>query len=249
VPALGGLVVPTGQSDRLILARSVGRRLMQRLGDRVLATGAVGPTARTRASVAPLRIVAVVRDGGVHRHAFVADGTPVQVVLGGRDAFAETAGTPDLDWPVEGPLFADPVVMLDGDGVLAGLAAAEAQNEARRWPGALAQALAGPVAAAGLDLWAADGAGDAGRAAGALPAFAWAAARLAALGNRHAFRDPSDWIAETAALRSLPQGFAAFADALRGPPAEAVGPALALFDALPAWASSLGAPVPADLPS
>jgi hypothetical protein len=248
VPAFGGLVAPSGQSDRLILARSVGRRLIRRLGDRVLATGAVGPTVRTAAAVAPLRIVAVARDGGVHRHAFVADGTPVQVVLGGVEALGDAAGSMDLDWPLEGPLFADPVVMLDGDGVLARLARAEAENEARRWPDALAQALAGPVAAAGLDVWAADRSGDAARAAAALPAFVWSAVRLVALGNRHAFVDPADWIAETAGLRTLPAGFADLAAAAAGPPAAAVAPALGLFDALPAWAARLGAPVPSDLP-
>lgn len=236
-----GLIRPQDKPDRLILGRALGRRLLQAHGDRVLAIALVGRDTADTAPFAPMRIAAVMADGPVLGRRRIVDGTIVHLGMASKEHFLATAGTVDLDWPTQGPLFHAPLVLFEAAQHLIDIAKAEAEREAHTMAGALADAFAGPVAAAVADVapWLDDP--DPLRAVTVLGPLAWTVARAIALANGHVFADPAAWAEETRDLPRRPEEWAPFLDAWAGR-TDGVGEAtIALVEALPGWAASLGA--------
>jgi len=237
---LAGLIRPQETADRLILGRSLGRRLLHAHGDRVLAIALVGGDIKTAAPFAPMRMAVVLADGPPEGRMRVVDGTVVQFGVASKDHFLATAGTVDLDWPMRGPLFHAPLVLYEGASHLLDIAKAEAQREAHTMAPALADAFAGPLALAVADIapWLADA--DTARSVQILAPFACVLARVVALANGHVFADPAAWAAETRELSRQPEGWGPFLDAWSAK-SEDVGPAaVALVEAIPGFAASLG---------
>jgi hypothetical protein len=243
-----GLIRPQDKPDRLILGRALGRRLLQAHGDRVLAIALVGRDTAEAAPFAPMRLAAVMVDGPVAGRQRVVDGTVVHLGMAPKDHFLATAGTVDLDWTVRGPLFHAPLVLFEAASHLIDIARAEAEREAHTLGPALADAFAGPVAAAVADLapWLDDP--DPATAVPVLAPFAWTVARTVALANGHVFADPAAWASETRELPRRPAEWDPFLDAWTGR-AEGIGEAAtALVEALPGFAASLGAPLDDRMP-